>query len=56
MKKAYINPNVEILLVETQPLLTESWGEGKKDGSEAVSRRGRGRNKWDDEELEEEDY
>ena len=57
MKKTYINPETNVVLVEAQLMQTESFGDGPKDGSEAVSRR-RGRNVWDEEEEldEEEDY
>ena len=55
MKKTYINPETNVVRVEAQQLLTESWGKGQKPGSEAVSRR-HGRSVWDDDELEEENY
>ncbi len=56
MKKTYINPETNVVLVEAQLMQTESWGKGSKDGSEAVSRR-RGHSVWDDEdEFEDEDY
>lgn len=57
MKKTYINPETNVVLVEAQLMQTESWGEGQRPGSEAVSRR-RGYSVWDDEENldEEENY
>lgn len=59
MKKTYINPTMNIVNVQTQQMIAESagFGEGQKAGSVAVSRRGRNRNVWDDEEEEyEEEY
>ncbi len=59
MKKTYINPAMNIVNVQTQQMIAESagFGEGKKSGSVAVSRRGRNNNVWDDEEEEyEEEY
>ena len=59
MKKTYINPTMNIVNVQTQQMIAESagFGEGKKSGSDAASRRGRNNNVWDDEEEEyEEEY
>ena len=58
MKKTYINPTINIVNVQTQQMIAASdFGTGTKSGSEAVSRRGRNNNVWDDEEEEyEEEY
>ena len=53
MKKTYINPETNVVLVQAQLMQTESWGEGQRPGSEAVSRRGY--SVWDDEEENDED-
>lgn len=59
MKKNYINPSTTVFRIETQQMIAESapFGEGKKDGGLAASRRHR--NVWDDEDEfddEEEEY
>ena len=49
MKKTYQNPEMRVIMVQTQQLLEASAGFSKDaiDGSKAASRRGR--NVWDDE-------
>lgn len=52
MKKQYINPTTEIILVATEQMMAGSevgvaFGKGTKSGSEAASRRN---SFWDDEE------
>ena len=50
MKKTYQNPEMRVIMVQTQQLLEASAGfsSAPLDGSKAASRRGR--NVWDDEE------
>ena len=56
MKKTYINPTINDLCAEADNILTVTSvtiGEGQKDGSEAVSRRGSFTEWEDDDDYEE---
>lgn len=58
MKKTYIHPEIIVFSVQMQEMIAESagFGEGTKEGSEAVSRRRHRQTGWDDEDWDDEEY